>query len=361
MAIDLKTNSDMQNPEWNWNFMIHTGNIACIKHSHKFGYNPVIAATLEDIWDAGGVRTDMTSATVLNMLSETVTDFGVEKVNVVSDSADDDSTGAGCTALTVVGTDENGNSVQQILDVTGTTSVVSTEFFRSITTIQADVTCTGTLTVALETTGSAVGTLDSTNTTVAKATPKTSAGGGAEAVTLVGLDSAGASVSEEIFLNGTTYVTGAQTFKHLNRAFVSSSSVVNLGLITIEEYTGSTTQATLPVGLGTTRTTHFMVPAGKYGLIHSIQIDAPLASHAVRVDMVVKLNGEIWRVEDSHLLNSATVTGRLYALIPPLSTVKFQAIRTSGASNVEVATTFDIDLIDAAKIDTTNIHGNDQN
>lgn len=91
----------------------------------------------------------------------------------------------------------------------------------------------------------------------------TSAGTGATAVILYGIDSDRKSQTEVVTMDGTTTVTTSNTWLGLNRVaiYTAGSGMQNAGKITITATTAGTTQATIPVGEGTTQQAIFFTQA----------------------------------------------------------------------------------------------------
>lgn len=82
----------------------------------KFGLNPDIDGTQEDIWYYGGVYTghNPTSA---------------ERISVVSNDNNDSLTGTGARTILILGLDENYNEINETIELQGTTPVLSTLSF----------------------------------------------------------------------------------------------------------------------------------------------------------------------------------------------------------------------------------------
>ena len=89
------------------------------------------------------------------------------------------------------------------------------------------------------------------------------AGTGAQTVTIEGLDSSYAEVSETVTMNGTSAVTTTQTFLRINRAYVATagSTGSNVGAITIANTT-PTTLASIAATAGIAEQCVYTVPAG---------------------------------------------------------------------------------------------------
>jgi len=93
----------------------------------------------------------------------------------------------------------------------------------------------------------------------------TAAGTGARTVTLFGLNSSWAEVSETVTLDGTTPVNTVGTYHRIYRMFVASagSGLKNAGNITATAATDGTVTARITAALGQTLMAIYTVPAGK--------------------------------------------------------------------------------------------------
>lgn len=102
------------------------------------------------------------------------------------------------------------------------------------------------------------------------------AGTGANTITITGIDANYAAQTEVVTLNGTTSVVTSSTWLGINRAAVSlsGSGQSNAGLITITATTGGSTQATIPVGEGTTQQAFFFTQADHIGLADTLTSNA---------------------------------------------------------------------------------------
>jgi len=89
------------------------------------------------------------------------------------------------------------------------------------------------------------------------------AGIGANSVVIYGVDANRASQTEVVTLNGITNVVTATTWLGINRVavYLAGSSQANVGLITVTATTGGSTQATIPVGEGSTQQSIFFTQA----------------------------------------------------------------------------------------------------
>lgn len=127
-------------------------------------------------------------------------------------------------------------------------------------------------------------------------------GTGARTFRVEGLDGSGASVTEDVTLNGVTTVTTSQTYSIVFRAFVLTAGTVgsNDGTITITPTTTSAaTQATIAPGDGQTLVGHYTIPAGKTGYLVSASGGLEASGSGVGGNLQLfkrELNGA-WRIQ----------------------------------------------------------------
>lgn len=91
---------------------IAEGNIANHFHMNKFGYNPTVGATEEDIWDGSAAYVYLTSAEQLKVSSSDVNDDGSPA-------------GTGARTLEIFGLDGNYDLQDEVLTLNGTTAVTT--------------------------------------------------------------------------------------------------------------------------------------------------------------------------------------------------------------------------------------------
>jgi hypothetical protein len=100
----------------------------------------------------------------------------------------------------------------------------------------------------------------------------TSAGTGAQTVSIEGVDGTGAALTEIVSLNGTTDVTTLNSFYRVNRMKVltvgSDASGSNIGDITATATTSATVQCHMLAGTSLSMNSHYTVPLGKTGLVY---------------------------------------------------------------------------------------------
>ncbi len=85
----------------------------------KFGRNPSVGTTSEDIWSVGGVRVDPPTAAV---------------VSIASTDAADTLLGTGCRVVQLFGVDANYIFIEDVVELDGTTPVTSTKLFLRVNT-----------------------------------------------------------------------------------------------------------------------------------------------------------------------------------------------------------------------------------
>ena len=82
---------------------------------HKFGRNDAVGIAWEDVWVRGGTYTWPQAAT---------------KMHIFSSTAADTSAGSGARTIHLFGLDTNFNKLEEIVDMAGTSTAVSTNSFR---------------------------------------------------------------------------------------------------------------------------------------------------------------------------------------------------------------------------------------
>jgi len=107
----------------------------------------------------------------------------------------------------------------------------------------------------------------------------TAAGAGAQEITVVGLDTNFAEISETIATNGALVsAETTQSFRRVFRCYVSkvgTYGVANTGLVLVEN-SGGAVLASITAGYGQTQMTHYTVPAGKTAYL--VHVDCQVAS-----------------------------------------------------------------------------------
>lgn len=83
----------------------------------KFGTNPAVGTTEEDIWETGGVQQYLTTP---------------ETMDIVSDSANDTDGGTGANTVHIIGMNEGYNVIRETINLDGLTPVVTTKTYLRI-------------------------------------------------------------------------------------------------------------------------------------------------------------------------------------------------------------------------------------
>lgn len=133
-----------------WLSDVALGLIAGAVGVNSFGHNDDIdAGVAEDVWQAGGFLTRLTSA---------------ETMNIVSTSTDDDGSpvGLGARTVLVAGLDSNFDPVQEVVTMNGTTDVLTSNSYirvRKLVVLTADATATNTNVGVITATASSAATV----------------------------------------------------------------------------------------------------------------------------------------------------------------------------------------------------------
>jgi len=102
------------------------------------------------------------------------------------------------------------------------------------------------------------------------------AGTGANSIVIYGVDANRVAQTEVVTLNGTTNVVTSTTWLGINRAsiYLAGSGLSNAGLITITATTGGSTQATIPIGEGSTQQSIFFTQLNHTFLADTLILNA---------------------------------------------------------------------------------------
>lgn len=98
-------------------FEVRKGRVGDHSRIHKFGGNDAVGSTVEDIWEAGGIMTWLSSAATMN---------------IVSTNSSDASTGTGAREVKIYGLDDNFLQITTALALSGTTAVTTRQKFRRV-------------------------------------------------------------------------------------------------------------------------------------------------------------------------------------------------------------------------------------
>jgi hypothetical protein len=185
----------------------------------------------------------------------------------------------------------------------------------------------------------------------------TSAGNGAQTVTLEGLDANYAEISETVDMNGQTADAGSTTtatFFRVNRMYVATAGTTNTNEGDIYTSTGTQTagvpdtattiQATIAAGEGQSEHAFYTIPAGKTGLLHSVHVSCHDNTNNASIRIRTSENGGPWLVQDKFLVFQDTIDFHFdYPLVFNEKT-DIEILATAGASTVDVTATFGLAL-----------------
>ena len=114
-------------------------------------------------------------------------------------------------------------------------------------------------------------------------------------ITIVGLDSTYASISEVVTLNGTTPVATTKSYLRINSIFVSVGSATNpAGAVYLKNSGGTVTYAQINAGIGRSQAAIYTVPAGYTYFLQ-------------RVNIYTSLNGNDYVTYQNKTISSAGV------------------------------------------------------
>ena len=164
---------------------------------------------------------------------------------------------------------------------------------------------------------------------------------GAETVVIQGLDGDYNEVEETLSTNGTSSVTGTQSFLRVHRAFVATG-VTNVGDIDIRH--GTTVVCQIAAGMGQSQVAYYTIPAGKSGYLRSFAATMN-KNQENTVRLFQRPFGGVFRVaSELNLYNSNMHTT---FSIPLYFTEKTDLeVRTYTGSNCTVSTMFDLLVVD---------------
>lgn len=177
----------------------------------------------------------------------------------------------------------------------------------------------------------------------------TLAGTGARTISILGLNSSGAEVSENVNLNGLTPVATTNSYTIIFRMIVTAagSGGVNVGNITAIAQTDTTLTAQIDAGYNQTLMAVWQVPAGKTLYLNSYyaSMNGTVTASSVDIRLWAKPFGQTWQIK--HVLGLSSV-GQSYfkhSFSPPLkfsalTLIRLQAADAS-ANNIDVSAGFD--------------------
>ena len=182
-----------------------------------------------------------------------------------------------------------------------------------------------------------------TMTVVSSSTSDTTAGTGARTVSIAGLDSNYAEISETVTLNGTTAVTTTKSYLRIQRMTVvtAGSTESNVGTISISN---ANPQGTIQPNAGQSSFSMYTVPAGKVAYLHALHLSSSKSTDG-KFTLRTRLNGV------SRIRHSALLTGESYdveftypTVLPEKTDIELRALANTG--NGIVAGSYDLLIID---------------
>lgn len=186
-------------------------------------------------------------------------------------------------------------------------------------------------------------TTASTMTVVSTSTSDAAAGTGARTLSIAGLDSNYAEISETVTLNGTTAVTTTKSYLRIQRLTVATAGSVesNVGAITISN---ATVQGKIDANAGQSSFSMYTVPAGKIAYMHSLHLSSSKSTDG-KFTLRTRINGV------SRIRHTVELTGEAYSVeftyptvIPERTDIELRALANTG--NGIVAGSYDLLLID---------------
>ena len=103
--------------EWDFRIRLAAGHVEGIYSQDKYGFNPSINATTEDIWNAGGVLDYLTSA---------------ETMDITSSSGNDTSGGSGARTVELAGVNNDYIPIYETVTMDGGNTVTTTNQFLRV-------------------------------------------------------------------------------------------------------------------------------------------------------------------------------------------------------------------------------------
>ena len=181
----------------------------------------------------------------------------------------------------------------------------------------------------------------------------TSAGTGARTVTLSGLDSNYAEISETVTLNGQTAVTTTNSYLRINRMIVNTAGtggqnagVIYVGTGTVTAGVPANKYATVAVGDNQSLMALWTVPANYTAYLLQKDITAATAQNNkyATIHLAARPFGEVFQVKDKHVIDNG-VLHQEYSL--PLkfeekTDLEVRCIGDSAAADIAVSAGLDI-------------------
>jgi hypothetical protein len=163
----------------------------------------------------------------------------------------------------------------------------------------------------------------------------TSAGTGARTVSVEGLNSSYAIISETITLNGVANVPTVNTYVIVNKLTVltGGSGGTNAGIITATAQTDATVTNAISIGAGQSTSTIYQVPAGYKGYIQSFNGSIQVGG-VINVNLLVKPFGGVFNLKDSIRLNLTGTSCFQKIAKYPLEVTEKSIIKLTGTVDV---------------------------
>ena len=293
---------------------IAKGNISGHTRLHKFGHNSAVPATLEDVWDGSAVYTWPTAAAAVAVAAG-ATDIGVTSYSGTA-------TGGSTTTLEDTGQDFTAGSIvvagDLILDddndeIGYVTIVAATELIFAIAKTTAF-----------------------TNGVNYRIVDKSTGGVGAQAIQVVGLNSAYVEQKEFVVMNADTGRDTTQTYLRMYRATVllAGSAGWNVVAITMTP-AGGTLIAQISAELNQTLMAVWTVPSGK--TFYMIDYYAATSSNKVtEVHLYTRPFGGVFNIKSDIVINQGKSV-RAYPLVVPYperTDITIQAQASGGGGEV---------------------------
>lgn len=305
---------------------------------HKFGRNPIVQTTREDVWDGGGIWIPPTQSRIHDITSTDVDDVGSL---VSSGTATDGST----TTLVDTGAtfQSDGVAVGDILINDTQTSHGIISSVESETQVTVDIAMRGSV----------------ANESGDSYRIATAADTGAAVIEVCGLDSGYNTSREYVILNGTSNVATSSSFRMINRMVVRLAGVTqsNEGNITATAQTDGTLTAQININNNQTLMAVYQVPAGATGYLYAWKYSlnsSGTGANVITADfrLLAKPYGEVFQIKQiGGLVSRGTssfkeqfdvqLDGSSFA---EKAIIKIDAI--AGDIDADVSASFDLVLID---------------
>jgi hypothetical protein len=180
----------------------------------------------------------------------------------------------------------------------------------------------------------------------------TSAGAGARTMEIFGLDSAGALQNETLTLNGTAWITAANSYQMIHRMIVRTVGVTgtNVGVITANANTDETVTAQINAGNNQTLMAIYKIPAANDGCVvnfYNSILRSGGPTTAADIILYAKPTSEGWQVKHINglMTGGTSQINHRYGVpncFEPLTLLKMSAGTT--ADNIDVSAGFDLVL-----------------